>query len=241
MIRPAGGPARAALRLAALLVLAIVVSAAAVGCSPATTRRNVWSLGLPGSSTRFLVKQATNREGYLDVWLDSEGFVLRTFTHASVPCLQMFEPEAMVDFRASGSSGVLVRGDSECQTAGIGSLRAWRSRLPRPTSPGGTPIPRAQANYRAVYRDAEVTFLRGRFPLTGKLAFSGVGDVIAVVPHEHRCDGVIARQTASMEYHPGGQYVLTLVGSDGPCPIEGLIRPIPSARGSSEAATPAVP
>jgi hypothetical protein len=87
-------------------------------------------------------------------------------------------------------------------------------------------IPSAAASYRKVYEDDEVAFLRGNFPLAGRLGFRGLGDAIAVVPKIPICQDPIERTNATLEYFPGGRNVLTLGSKDGRCNVEGLIQPL---------------
>ena len=84
---------------------------------------------------------------------------------------------------------------------------------------------RAQADYRKIYEDSQVAFLRGRFPLASKVGWVGLDDLIAVVPKIPNCEAPLSRNTSSMEYYPAGRYVLTLVSYRGQCPIQGLITP----------------
>jgi hypothetical protein len=124
--------------------------------------------------------------------------------------------------------GTLVRGDARCEALGIGSLREWRDRRPRDEYARSI-VPSAQASYREIYRDEEVAFLRGNFPLAYKLGFAGLGDVIAVVPLTPVCQPPLQRETATLEFFEAGRNVLTLSSAEGRCNLEGLIRPLAPA------------
>ncbi len=78
-----------------------------------------------------------------------------------------------------------------------------------------------------MYEDAELSFLRGRFPLVGLVGWSGGEDTIAVVSHAPECREVAARGVASLEVRPRGDTTLALVAEPRPCCIEALIRPLP--------------
>jgi len=200
---------------AALLVLPVALLA----CNPS---RNVFQLGVPGSRISLRVVDASHRWAYLDVTLEAEGFRLRTFLPASELCARVAEPGAAVQFRSAGAYGSVVRGEEACDAVGIGSLSEWRDKR---SSRGPRLIPSAHATYTTVWSDDSAVFLRGDFPLGRELGFAAMGDAIAVVPTEPICDRAIRSGEATMEFFPGGRNVLTLSGSDGRCPIVGLIRP----------------
>ena len=152
---------------------------------------------------------------------------------ATEECAQLLRPERTVTW-VQGGSGTFRAGELTCRAAGIGMLEEWRDRLR--TTPGleNPPVPSAQASYRTVYRDDEVAFLRGRFPLAGALGWTTLGDTIAVVPTEHAaCAEVLERGVATLEYFPRGTPVLALMGSDARCPIVGLVRPQGNAEAGS--------
>lgn len=207
------------MRMAGLALL--VVCAAA--CNPSKT---VMQLGVPGSGVDMNVARVKLRDGFLDTELHGDGFSLRTFLPASEVCQRIVSGEAALQYRANSSYGTLVRGEERCDASGIGSLREWRNRRPRETS---SVIPSGRAEYRVVYQDEELTFLRGTFPLVGLLGFAGMGDNIAVVPNTPVCLGLIGRNASTIEYFHGGSNVLTLSSSEGRCNIEGLIRPLSGA------------
>ena len=193
-----------------------------LACSIQKTK---WQLGIPGVNTPFVVVSQKERGDFLEVVLQGGGFALESFAPNDETCRQVLQPEKQVEWIASGSSGAFRRDGVTCRSAGIGSLNEWRSRAPRPQTLRSEPVPRAQANYRVVYRDADVVFLRGSFPLANRLGWSGGNDTIAVVPNSGICQGPIERTTSSIQYYPTGRQVLALVAADGLCPIVGLIRP----------------
>jgi hypothetical protein len=211
------GPTRTAAGAAALL--------AALGCNPS---RALYQAGLPGVTTSFSVAKVVERGGYLDTILQGRAGELRVFAPADEICAAVLVPEASVAFASEGAGGKLERNGQVCRGVGRGSLTEWRERRARPENLE-TAVPRAQASYRVVYRDADVVFLRGRFPLAGLVGWSEVGDTIAVVPDTEICREPIGAGVASLEYRPVGPNVLALVTRQGLCPIEGLLQPLPGS------------
>jgi len=223
------------------VVLSIVVAAGcttlvAAGCT--TSQR--WQLGVPGTSFDLVVTRVERRSELLDVWLQREELTLRSFVPASPACTELLQPERTVTW-SQGGSGTFhpSSGDAElrCRAAGIGSLEEWRDRLRATPGLEDSIVPSAQADYRIVYRDEDVAFLRGRFPLAGQLGWTSLGDTIAVVPTgPEACADVLEREVGTMEYFARGTPVLALMGSAARCPIVGLVRPgaAPGAEASVE-------
>ena len=230
-------------------VLSVLVAAGcttflAAGCT--TSQR--WQLGLPGTSSDLTVTRVERRGELLDVWLQREELALRSFVPASPVCSELLQPERTVTWSqggsgtfhpSSGDAEPRSSGDAElrCRAAGIGSLEEWRDRLRATPGLEDSIVPSAQADYRIVYRDEDVAFLRGRFPLAGQLGWTSLGDTIAVVPTgPEACADVLEREVGTMEYFARGTPVLALMGSDARCPIVGLVRPgsAPGAEASVE-------
>ena len=186
---------------------------------------NAWQAGIPGWKTPMRVAYATPRDGYLEAVLEMTGLTLVTYVPNDPECAAIFSADSPVDYVNANPGGEFRAGDRSCRAVGIGTLKVWRNRQPRPPNRGGAIIARAQADYRKIYEDADVVFLRGRFPLSGKVGWVGLDDLIAVVPKVPACEMPIARNTSSMEYYPVGRHVLTLVSTRGQCPIQGLITP----------------
>jgi hypothetical protein len=209
-------------RRIALAWLALAV----VACNPS---KSVFQLGVPGGHIEMTLAKVTQRHGYLDTELHGSGWLLRSFLPANEVCARVVSTEQGLQYLSAGSYGTLVRGDDRCEAVGIGSLREWRNRRPRGDSARGSIIPSAQASYRLVYQDEELVFLRGNFPLAGRLGFAAMGDAIAVVPRLPVCQRAIESETSTLEYFHAGSNVLTLSSNQGRCPIEGLIRPLAGA------------
>lgn len=210
--------ARLGLEVAALLT--------ALACNPT---RAFQQAGIPGVKTPFSVVKLVERGGYLDATLQGGAGELRIFAPAHEVCQEVLAPEASLAFASEGPGGTLERDGWICRGVGRGSLAEWRARRARSESLDGTPVPREQAAYRVVYRDADVVFLRGRFPLAARIGWTEIGDTIAVVPDTAICREPIEAGVASLEYRPVGRNVLSLITSQGLCPIEGLIEPLPGS------------
>lgn len=206
------------------LGLALALGLGLAGCN---AQKTAFQLGIPGSRIDLAVADVKQRMDYLDTRLQGSGWELRTFLPASPTCRHVVDGES-VQYLADGPYGTLVRGDERCVAAGLGSLREWRDRRPRDVTARSI-VPSAQASYREVYRDADVAFLRGQFPLAYKLGFAGLGDVIAVVPLVPVCEPPLQRDTSTLEYFEAGSNVLTLSSRDGRCNLAGLIRPLSPA------------
>ena len=219
---PAPRRAVASRGLAGTLLLGIVCVALLLGCDP---RRNLFLSGLPGVEAAMRVAEVHRRGEFLDATLFGSGVTLRTFVPATEACGRTLAPEAEVAFVRTGAAGKVrnaVQG-TECGAVGIGTLSLWRRGRPA----GGPPVPRELASSRGVYRDDDVAFLRGRFPLAGLVGWTTLADTLAVVPRTPACDAVRAREAATLEYRPAGTPVLALVEAGGSCPILGFIRPPP--------------
>jgi hypothetical protein len=179
-----------------------------------------------GFDTSLVVMRVVPRGDLLEATLRGDAAMLRIFVPPSEPCRRVLAPETAVRFESEGTGRVTREGE-RCDAVGIGPVEELRRRRGDPTSLTTTAIPRAQASYRVVYEDAEVVFLRGRFPLAHLVGWSGGDDSIAVVAPAGECREVAAGGVASLELRPRGEPTLALVGARGLCPIEALIRPLP--------------
>ena len=188
-------------------------------------RRNVWQAGLPLVTTLFTVESLTPRAEILDAWLVREGLRLRFFTDDTPSCRDVLQAAREVRYSEWKLFGVLTAGEARCETRGIGTLDEWKRRQPRRAASAETLAPRAQATFEVIHRDADVVLARGRFPLASAVGWTGGIDTIAVLPIDPHCESALEGGVASMESHAKGDAPLVLLGSDGLCTIEGLIRP----------------
>ncbi len=208
-----------------------------LACSPEKT---LWQSGfrIPGVLEKPMrVERVIARGDYLAGILAGKGFSIEVYLPNNESCRAVFAEGAELNYLEGAPGGVYELKGLTCRSSGIGTLDEWRSRRPRPRSTGSL-IARGLASYRLVYQDDEVAFLRGRFPLAGKLGFVGSDDTIVVVPKTAECEAPIARTRSSMEYYPTGKKVLTLVSTPNHCPIAGLIAPF--ARGRPQASASAL-
>jgi hypothetical protein len=200
--------------------LFVVLGVLLLACSP---ERVGWQLGLPSSKTGFVVLTVSPRGGYLDAVLKGPNFNLRTFAPDTEDCRKVLVPEAEVQYLEGLPGGSFQRGDVTCDSAGIGSLSEWRDRRARLTGIGQ---PRAQASFRRTISDNDVIFVRGRFPLTPLVGWTTGNDTVAVLPNTPSCQRRADDGVASLEFRQSGPDPLILVGSEGPCPLVGLLRPL---------------
>jgi hypothetical protein len=212
----------ARLGLLRLLPLAVAVLAVVLSFGGCSVKKAAFDSGLPGIRTGMAVEAVSPRGPYLEAKLELESRDLEAYVISSDECRAVFQVSETVDHVASGPQGLYRRGEQECQGVGIGNLEFWRDQNRRTAKAG---IPRAQATYRVLYSDHEVALLRGNFPLAGYLGFTGVSDVVAVVPQSPECQGPIESGVASMEYRGKGKRALVLLGGDTPCHMRGLIQP----------------
>lgn len=184
------------------------------------TERALYQMGF---DTDLLVTRVEPRGGYLDATLRGDAGTVRLFVPPTEECRRVLAPEANVQFESVGA-GRVSRDGVRCDAAGIGPVEELSRRRPNPTV-ASTAIPREQANWKVVHQDDETIFLRGRFPLAGLVGWAGGDDTVAVVSSASHCREIAARGVGSLEYRPRGQDTLALVGRDGLCRVEALIRP----------------
>jgi hypothetical protein len=213
-------------RVCLTLAAAVVAVAFVLGSASCSWQKATWELGMGGFGMELFVVHLDERGPYLDVGLSGHGLNLRTFTPASDVCRAVLRPEAAVGYVERGVGGRFEREGQSCDAVGFGDPLIRGVRRPRSGSLGSSPVPRAQATFRAIHEDDDVVLLRGRFPLVSNVGWAGGADTVAVVDNVARCRGPVERGVASMEYRPSGRNTLSLVGDGGLCRIEGLILPL---------------
>ena len=193
--------------------------------------------GTPGSpanpfapETRVVTSLAA-RWGYLDATLAGPSGELRFFFPQSPACAAVLRPEAEVRYVARGRYGQLANPDPEgdpCVPLGVGSLRTWRDRAPRPQVGGASasPLVRRTARFQEVYRDEREIFLRGRWELAAWIGMAPADDLVAIVPNTEQCRSASADGEATLEYRVGGPEAYALmVEPPGQCPVVGFAIP----------------
>jgi len=225
--------AEARRRTSSAAPLAVAAALLLTACSP---EKALWQSGvqIPGLEKTMRVERLVERGDYVAAILAGEGFIIEVYLPKNDDCNAIFREGAEVNYLEGSPGGMYKQDDWVCRSVGIGSLHEWRERRPRPRHTGSI-VQRALANYQVVYQDTEVTFLRGRFPLTGLLGFIGLNDTIAVVRNTPECEAPIGRNTSTMEYYPTGKKVLTLVSTSSQCHITGLIAPFGEPRPKPDA------
>ncbi len=190
-------------------------------------------VGAPGTSPTYQVVAVSRVGPLIESQLDwtsklapvsSDSRITALFP-AGGACEQILMVGNEADYLTTGMTGTLRRGDESCASVGIANLTEWRDRRPRPIS--GSAVPRAQAKYRVVFRDAGMAILRGRFPLANKIGWAGGEDTLTLIPSEGVCAPLLERSVASIEYRPSGRTAVSLVTGQGQCAITGFARPVP--------------
>jgi hypothetical protein len=184
-------------------------------------------LPYPGRSSDYTLSNVTPRGPYVEATISAGGEVLRFFFDASdESCRQLLVPDARVQYIEFGTLGQLRGNDLTCQPIGIASLAAWTSRVPRPRNTG--PRPSAPVHFREFYRDAQLVFVRGEFPLAGLVGWPGGRDTVAVLPRNEACQAPSQAQSGTMYYSPTASDPLWLGSDSQRCPILGLVEPRPA-------------
>jgi len=183
--------------------------------------------------TRYVTARAL-RGGYLDVNLGGRTNDLRFLFPASETCDAVLRPEAEVAYSARGRYGQINGpGDQPCIPLGVGSLRVWRDKGPRPQPVGssaGSPLPARPARFEVLWRDEAEIFLRGRFPLATWIGMTPAHDLVAVVPNSEPCRQAIRGGQATLEYRFSGPDAYTLmVKPPDKCPVVAFATPPPNA------------
>jgi len=150
-------------------------------------------------------------------------------------CARVLEPGADVRYEKSGNFGRFGRGDEECSAVGTLSLAQWRDRQPRRRTSESV-IPRSTARYAVAYRDARFVLLRGRFALASRVGVPAGFDVVAIVPADESCAGVVASGQASLEFRPAGRDPFRLLSGRTPCVVQGFALPVEGLPNASAAA-----
>lgn len=185
-----------------------------------------------------VVTELAVRDGYLDATLSGPGHPLRFFFPRGEVCAALLRPEGKVGYVARGRYGQVVwpegqaptpeRQGEACVPLGVGSLRVWRDRQPRPRTAGGATagLERDTAHFRVVYRDDAGILLRGRFPLAGAVGFAAAQDLVAFVPASEPCLATIAGGEATLEFRESGPEPFRLM-TEPParCVVEGFAIP----------------
>jgi hypothetical protein len=154
---------------------------------------------------------------------------------ATETCTRVLEPGAELRYEKSGNFGLFRRNDEACSAVGTLSLAEWRDRQPRRRA-NESVIPRSTARYAVAYRDARFVLLRGRFALASRVGVPAGFDVVAVVPADESCAGVVASGQASLEFRPAGRDPFRLLSGRTPCVVQGFALPVEGLPGAGSAA-----
>ncbi len=179
----------------------------------------------PGPATALGV---VVRNGYIDAHIGPQPG-LRFFFPSDETCRGILYEEARVIYVRRGSLGRVEGPDGTmCSAVGIASLREWRDRGPRPRI--DRPLPRSPVSFRVVYRDDDLVFARGRFPLASQVGWARGEDTIALLPTGEACKASIESGVGSMEFRSSGRVPFQIVSGGQNCPIVGFVLPLPDPR-----------
>jgi hypothetical protein len=200
----------------------VIALVAILGCQAAsqTGERAQSALGgTPGTAVGV-----TERGGYIDAGILTGTTSLRFFFPADEVCRAILREEARVLYVRRGPMGAVENdaGDS-CSPVGIASLREWRDRQPRPRR--DEPLPRARIDFRVTYKDDDLVFARGRWPLANQIGWAGGEDTIALLPNSEGCAGPIESGVGTMQFQSTGRVPFRIVGR-ADCPIVGFVQPL---------------
>jgi hypothetical protein len=179
--------------------------------------------GLPLGSASTRISLVAERGDYLDVEVSTAGKQYRFFLPDEESCRMLFKSEAAVRYGNAGNFGRLETAETSCDPVGILSLAAWRDRGPR--NPYADVIPRSRSELReVVYRDDDLTLVRGRYLLAREIGFVGGADSIVVLPAVPACAGLPEAGEASMEYRVAGKQPYVLINGRERCPVLGFVK-----------------
>ena len=216
------------LALAALLAGACATSEEAKEKRAQKIQKAGFDSGIPSMKTGMPVERVVERGGYLEAHMLLGDTPLAAYTAPSENCQAVFVEGEEVTYVDNGPRGVYRRGESECQSLGMGNLALWRDRSIRSTR-GDSVIPRRPAWFKVIYEDSEVIYLKGSFPLATRFGFTEPRDITTIVPNIPICQGAIEDGNSSMEYRSKGPQAYTLTGPNGLCLIQGFAASLRSA------------
>ncbi len=211
-------------RLAVVLALAILATQSGAGCKTGEGEPRIRNLPrVPFSSTDVQVQTVYTRQAFIDATFAGSGFSGRLFFRREQECSRLIVAGKALSYERVGSWGRVSGDGVTCEPVGIGTLAIFRDMAPRQRS--GRGLPRLAAEFREVWRDDEVVFLRGRFSMAGRIGWVRSDDTLAVVGNSEACSEPIEAGRAMLEFRTNGPDALRLISTLGNCPLEGLIIP----------------
>jgi hypothetical protein len=187
--------------------------------------------GIPGARANAEVTFRGKLAGYLDADVKTGGRDYRFLFDDTPDCRTIVTGGGEISYGTTGILGVLRRGDTSCEPAGVLNLPVWNRVRGRVEGEG---IARAQATYTIFVRADDVALARGRFPLVSRVGFSGGWDIVVVIPDNGECSGVLNSQVASMEFRPSGSRPLSLMAGGTRCALLGIIPALDKTTGKGE-------
>ena len=172
----------------------------------------------------WTVHDVVARAGYIEATITLDKQSLGFYFEPTPDCQAMLQNESELFYRKFGPLGTLEQDDRECVPVGIGRIRSWALRNPTPRN---LPIlPSLPATFREIYRDDEVVLVRGNFPLSRLVYFSGGRDAVAFLPNAPVCQTYIEQGAGAMQYKRVMSEVIWLGSAANRCQSLGLARPL---------------
>lgn len=204
-------------------LLLVMLALCVAGCASFSSgARQVGRDLNPFSGQEVRVVETAGLGDYLLASLQGEGFDLRFFAPMNEDCALLMEPGVKIHYRQYGVFGEVSKGDVRCELSGTASLAAWRDRLGRVP---GNAFPRGTARFEEIYRNEDVVLVRGRFPLLSRIRVPAGIDVVAMLPADANCMGLVERGEASLEFRDSGRTPYRLVARPMPCEVLGFAMP----------------
>lgn len=203
---------------------ALLVAFALQGCASARDAASSAAYTLNPFGATDLSVQSTSVQGpFLLTEVSGRKEQLRLLAPITPACTAVLQPEARVRYRKSGVFGRLTRDDETCDPVGVASLQEWRDRQPRRRS--AQLVPRATARFSPLAETPTHLLVRGRFPRAARVNIPAGFDLVALLPANDVCRGVVARGQASLEFRPAGRDPFRLLSGSDTCIVEGFATP----------------
>lgn len=172
----------------------------------------------------WTVHEVVEYGGYLSASITRDDETLGFYFEPTPDCRAVLQDGDEVSYRQRGPLGTFESEERSCVPVGIGRIRAWALRNPTPRN---MPIlPSLPANFAETFRNDDVVLVRGNFPLSRLVFFSGGRDAVAFLPNVEVCQRYIDQGGANMQYRRRTDEVVWLGSASARCQILGLARPL---------------
>jgi len=172
----------------------------------------------------WTVHEVAEYGGYLSASITRDDETLGFYFEPTPDCRAVLQNGDEVSYRQRGPLGTFETDERSCEPVGIGRIRAWAHRHPRPRNMPN--LPSLPANFHETFRNDEVVLVRGNFPLSRLVYFAGGRDAVAVLPNVEACQRAVDEGGANMQYRRRTDEVIWLGSASDRCQILGLARPL---------------